>query len=294
MRLRLTTLLALLPAAVFAAAPGQPAPRSALLDSVSTSISVTADADLKNAAGELGVQRFEFEAGGRSVLGGGHILTHGLTWTRTDIDRPAFALLPDSLDEIALRLGWLYQVDAQWRFTVTARPGFYGDRAKADSDTFNVPFLGLASYAASRELIWSFGLIANAFGDNPVLPVVGVRWMFAPDWTFNLGFPRAGVSWKYSPTTTFSAGATFQGGAYKLTRHPSRAAAALTRSLVNEKLDYREVRVGLGADIALNAAVSLNLDAGMTVSQRFEYEDRGIVYRAKPAPFAALSLTARF
>ncbi len=294
MRLRLTTLLALLPASVFAAAPGQPAPRSAVLDTVSTLVSVTADADLKNAAGELGVQRFEFEAGGRTVLGPGHVLTHGFTWTRTEIDRPAFALLPESLDELALRLGWMYQIDPQWRLTATLRPGFYGDRAKLDGDTFNAPFLGLASYAASRELIWSFGLIANAFGDNPVLPVVGVRWTFAPDWTFNLGFPRAGVSWKYSPTTTFSAGATFQGGAYKLTRHPSAAAAALTRSLVGEKLDYREVRVGVGADIALNESVTLGLDAGMAVSQRFEYDDRNLVVRAKPAPFVALSLSARF
>jgi hypothetical protein len=294
MRLRLITPLALLTASAFAAAPGQPAPRSAVLDTVSVLYSVTADADLKHAPGELGVQRFEFETGGRTVLGPGNILLHGLAWTRTDVDRPATALLPDSLDELALRLGWMYQIDPQWRLTATVRPGFYGDRAKADSDTFNAPFLGLASYAASRELIWSFGLIANSFSDNPVLPVVGVRWTFAPDWTFNLGFPRAGVSWKYSSTATFSAGATFQGGGYKLTRHPSAPAAALTRTLVNEKLDYREIRVGLGADLALSESVTLGLDAGMTVSQRFEYEDRGIVYRAKPAPFVALSVSGSF
>lgn len=281
-------------ASAFAAAPGTPArPGFHPLDSATVSLSYTGDADLENVRGKLSVLRYEAEFGGRSMLTSGAALLHGIAFSRTHLERPDVSLLPESLQEVALRLGWQYQRDPHWRFMVSIRPGFYGDGNSIESDTFNAPFLGLASYATSRDLVWSFGLIASAFSDNPVLPVAGVRWQFAPAWTLNVGFPRAGVAWELDESTTFTFGATFQGGAYKVMNQPAGAPAG-SRSLVGEELDYREIRVGLGGTFKLSDALAVTLDAGMTVDQRFDYHDFGLEHRGDEAFFAAAAISARF
>ncbi len=269
------------------------APGFTLFDTVTAAFSATAENDLRRGAGKLSVQHFEFEAGGRSVLAGGAAVSHGLGFARTELDRSAASLLPETLQELSLRLGWTYQRGPQWRFLTSLRPGFYGDGGAVDSDTFNAPFLGLASYAASRELVWSFGVVANAFSDNPVLPVAGVRWAWAPAWVFNLGLPRTGVSWEMSPTATLHAGATVQGGAYRLTRNPAGAAPGAA-ALAGEKLDYREIRVGVGGTFKLSATMTLSVDAGIAVDQRFDYHERGIEQRGESAAFGAVSLSGRF
>lgn len=278
------------PAFTHASAPASSGFR--LLDTVNTGFSYTADADLRRGAGELSVWRYELDASGRTALSPDATLTHGIGFVRTELDRPEASLLPETLQELSLRLGWQYRRDANWRFIASVRPGFFGDGRAVEADTFNAPFLGLASYAASRELIWSFGLIANAFSDNPVLPIAGLRWEFAPAWRFDLGFPRAGVAWELNRTTTLTAGATFQGGTYRLTRAPGSSPAA--RSLADAKLDYREIRLGVGGTVALSAGLKLTIDVGMTVDQRFDYHELGFEQRGDPAAFAAVALGGRF
>lgn len=285
--------LSLLASALPAATASPARPGFHLLDSATASLGYTGDADLENVGGKLSVLRYETELGGRSLLTSGAALLHGIAFSRTHLDRPDVSLLPESLQEVSLRLGWQYQRDPNWRFMVSVRPGFYGDGSSIESDTFNAPFLGLASYATSRELVWSFGLIASAFSDNPVLPVAGVRWQFAPAWTLNIGFPRAGVAWELDESTTLTFGATFQGGAYKVMNQPAGAPAG-SPSLVGEELDYREIRVGLGGTFRLSAALALTADVGMTVDQRFDYHEFGLEHRGDEAFFAAIAISARF
>ena len=279
-------------AASHAAAAVPPGTAWALLDSFSAGYSYTADAGLRGGGGEIGVNRFEFEAGGRTTLRSGAAITHGLGIVRTELQRSGAALLPERLEEISWRAGWTWQRDAQWRFMAMARPGFFGDGGSPDADTFNVPLIALASYGASRDLVWSFGVIANAFGDNPVLPVAGVRWAFAPEWTLNLAFPRAGLVWEANPTLTLTAGATVQGGAYRLTRSPNGSVGG--RALIGEKVDYREVRLGVGGTFKVSEGVLLTLDVGSAVDQRFDYHERGLEYRGEDAVFVSLALSGRF
>ncbi len=278
---------------VVALAAEPAAPGFVLLDTITASYSATARTDLRGDVGGLSVWRAELEAGGRTPLGGAGVLIHGIALARTDLDRPAASLLPERLQEVSLRLGWMHQPGPRWRFNAMLRPGFFGDGGSVGGATFNAPFLGLASIASSRELIWSFGLIANAFGDNPVLPVAGVRWEFAPSWRFDLGYPRAGVAWELSPAVSLTAGATFQGGAYRLSRRPAGAPLGATW-LDGAKLDYREIRLGIGGSFALAGTLRLTLDAGVAVDQRFDFHRRGIEFRGDDAGFGAVALSGRF
>ena len=270
-----------------------PTPGFRLFDRLNATFSSTGDSHLSVGGGDVSVQRFEFEAHGRWALSAASTLVPGLGIVRTELDAPAGSGLPDTLQEVSARLGWLYQRDATWRFTALIRPGFFGDRSRLDTDTFNVPFLGLASYGRSRALVWSFGVIANAFGDNPVLPVAGVRWQYAPAWTLNIGYPRAGIEWAASEATTVTAGATFQGGAYRVTRDHAAGIPGL-RSVTDSEFDYREIRLGVGASFDLSSRLVLTLDAGVAIDQRFEYHERGLEQKGDEAPFAAIAFTGRF
>jgi hypothetical protein len=283
---------ALLATGALAATPT--AASSRLLDSVSARVSMTAAADLRRGAGEVEVQHYEFQAGGRTVTSGGGIFVHGISFGFTELDAPPAGLLPERLRQTALDLAWQQALGPEWRLMLSLRPGFYATGSSLDGEAFNAPLLALASYASSRELVWSFGLVANAFSDNPVLPVAGVRWQFAPDWTFNLGLPRTGVAWEISKTATLSLGATVQGGAYKVTRGPVGAVGALATQLRDTEFDYREARVGVGGDFKLNDVLSLSVDVGATVDQRFDYHERGIEQRGETAAFGAIAINARF
>lgn len=266
---------------------------SAVLDRVRVEFGATARSSLRNGAGEVGVQRHEIEAGGRLQAGETATLSVGLGWTRTELDREGANVLPGTLQEVSARLGWQQTLGPRWRWMAVARPGFFGDGGGLVSDTFNVPFLALASYATSRELAWSVGVMANAFGDNPVLPVAGVRWEFAPAWTLNLGLPRAGVAWQPNGRTTFTAGATVQGGAYRLTRNPIAGSAAGAR-VADAKLDYREIRLGVGAMWTLSEWLTLSVDAGVAVDQRFDFHQRGLEYRGSDELFGVVALSGSF
>ncbi len=276
------------------AAPNTPPASFVAVDSITAVFSHTADADLRHGNGEVGVQRYELEAGGRTTSSSGANWTHSLGFARTELEAPVAALLPEYLQELALKLGWQFQSGPRWRFMATVRPGFYGDGSSIQTDTFNAPVLALASYASSRDLVWSFGVVANAFSDNPVLPVAGVRWQFAPEWIFNVGLPRTGVEWTISQDITLTAGATVQGGAYKTTRAPRGASGVAAARLTDTEFDYREVRVGLGAEFKVTEALRLNLDAGVSVDQRFEYHEAGVEQRGDSALFIAVAVTGRF
>lgn len=264
-----------------------------LLDRVRVESSTTARAQLRGGAGDVAVQRYELEFGGSTPVGAVGRLTHGLVWSRTELDRTGGNLLPETLQEVALRLGWQQVLTPHWRLVAVARPGFYGNGGAVGSDAFNVPLLALASYGKSRDLAWSFGVVANAFGDNPVLPVAGVRWTWTPGWTLQVGLPRAGVEWQVNEQVTVAAGASLQGGAYRLTRNPSRGSAAGAR-LADAKLDYREIRLGVATTWNLNAALAFTADVGTTVDQRFDYHQHGVVYRGSHELYVALGLNAKF
>lgn len=296
--MRLRTLLRFVSFAVVGAlAPGIFAataiPDRALLDRVNFAFSVTRTADLRGGAGDVGVQRFDFEAGGRTPLSGDAALTHGVGWTRTELDARGSNVLPDLLEARTLQLGWQQTLGPQWRGMVRAQPGFFGDGGGFDSDTFNVPLMALATYAKTRDLFWSFGLIVNRFGDHPVLPIAGFRWNFAPDWSFNAGLPRLGFEWRPGKTLTLTAGGTVQGSAYRLTRNPVAGVPGGAR-VAGAELDYRELRVGVGLNYKVTEWLTLSADAGVAVDQRFEFHERGLTYRGSDEFFGVIGVGGRF
>ncbi|GIL00066.1 MAG: hypothetical protein BroJett029_42740 [Alphaproteobacteria bacterium] len=292
-RSSLALLAGILAAGSLAAQPASATFRPALLEAYSAGFSATArnDLDRGGPAGRVAVARADLSFTGRTALSEATTVLHGLAWASNRLDLTGPVRLPDQLDEVTLSLGLQHRASPQWSLGAYLRPGFYGDTL--DTDGFNAPLLATAMYHASRDLSWIFGFSANAASDNPFIPIAGVRWQFAPEWTLNIGFPRAGIAWKSSEAVTWHLGATVQGGAYYVGEDfgaPTPATGRLARTW----LEYREIRTGLGAEVALSAGVTLAADIGVAVDQRFDYFDRGYKLKGETPLFLRLAIQGRF
>lgn len=286
--------LGLLSALTAAAQPASATFRPALLDAWSFGYSYSSKGDLarSGSVGEVAVQRVDLSLSGRRPLKSGALLAYGFNFTTNELDVTSGTPLPDRLAELSLNLGLIRRFNPTWSVSAFARPGFYGDFTEI-GDSLNLPVLALANYTRRKELVWSFGLNVNPMSDNPVLPVAGVRWQFAPAWTFNLGFPQAGFIYEANPKATWRAGVSFQGGSFRIGDNLGVPAPGVAR-LANTRLDYREVRVGLGADLTLSAGFVLTLDAGMVTDRQFDYFDRGYRLNGGTAAYGTISLRAAF
>ena len=241
--------------------------------------------------GDVSVQHQSFSFSQRIPLNREETLIAGLSYGNVGLDASTGLALPDRLQELSLRLSWERALAPGWLLAASARPGFSGDRLGGDS--FNVPVMLLGVLAQSRELVWTFGVNANALSRRPVMPVAGVRWEFTPGWTFAVMYPRAGFSWRMTPGLTWQAGLHIDGGGYRITRNLGVPAAGIAR-LANTRLDVRELRAGLGADWDLGGGFSLGLEAGVVTDRKFDYHDRNYRLDTNGGPFAALSFKGSF
>jgi hypothetical protein len=241
--------------------------------------------------GSVAAQHENFSFSQRIALSAADTLVAGLSYGRLDLDTSAGMPLPGTLEELAVRLAWERILAPGWFTVVSARPGFSGDRLKGES--FNVPVLLLGGLAASRQLVWTFGLNANALSRRPVLPVAGVRWEFTPGWTFAVMYPRVGFTWRARSGLTWQAGLHIDGGGYRVTQNLGVPAPGIAR-LANTRLDVRELRAGVGAEWELGNGFSIGLEAGVVTDRKFDFQDRNYRLDTNGGPFAALSFKGAF
>lgn len=284
-------------AALSSALRAQPASatfRPALVDAFSSTYTYSGTGDLNRGntrSGELSLSRFDFSVSGRVPLQAGMMLIPGLAYSHTTLDTSAGVPLPGSVQELSLSLGVRGALAQKWAYLVAIRPGFYGQKLVGDS--FNAPLFLATFYRQSETLTWIFGVTANAFNDNPILPVVGVQWKFAPDWQLDVGFPRTGVAYTVSPALTLRGGLSILGGNYRITENLGVPAPGIAR-LNNTYLDLTEVRVGAGLAYKFAGGLELDLDAGVTTLRRFEYPDRNYRLNGDNVGWLSVTLNHRF
>lgn len=268
--------------------------RPALVDAFSSTFTFSGAGNLNRGnvrSGEISLSRFDFSVSGRVPLQPGMILIPGLAYSHTTLDTSAGVALPGSVQELSLSLGVRGVLAQKWAFLVALRPGFYGQKLVGDS--FNAPLFLATFYRQSETLTWIFGVTANAFNDNPILPVVGVQWKFAPDWQLDVGFPRTGVAYTVNPTLTVRGGLSILGGNYRISENLGVPATGIAR-LNNTYLDLTEVRVGAGVAYKFAGGLELDLDAGVTTLRRFEYPDRNYRLNGDNVGWLSVTLNHRF
>jgi len=283
----LVVLVLLASTSVFAQQPPSAVFRPDLLELSAGNYTYSSKADLTHGGskvGEVAVHHAEVSLSGRHALTTGLQLAYGLGYDTNLVVASDSVPLPDQLSAFSLNLGLIRPLNTEWTAALFARPGFYSDFEHLGSRSLNVPVLITSNYTPRRQLTWTFALSLNPFARNPVLPVPGVRWQFAPDWELALGFPRTGITWQAGDALSLRADASFQGGSYRVTHAPV-AAPALAGSL----LDYREIRAGAGLDFKLANATMLSLDAGVVTARRFDYHERKYRLNGDSAAYLKLS-----
>lgn len=294
-RLSLLLSLAVLGNAAFA--QGSRTVRPALLETGFATYSVSSSEGMDDGAfrsGDVGVDRFDLSLTGSAVWAAakGQFL-YGLAYSRTEIDADPGLTLPDTLQELSLSLGLRRELSASWGLAVFLRPGFYGDFESLNGDSFNVPMLLLTSYRESATRLWFFGVNANPFSDNPVLPAIGVRWQFSPGWTLDVGYPRSSLLWEAQAGLKVGLAISAQGGNYRITENLGVPAPGVAR-LANTYLDYSEYRAGVRLEKALASSFTLDVEAGALIKREFDYYDRDYELDGSGGFFATLALRGRF
>ncbi len=277
--------------AVFAQQPPSTVFRPALLElsAGNYSYSTKSDLDHGGVVGGVAVHHAEVSLSGRHELRAGLQLAYGLAYDTNLLLADAAVPLPDNLTVFSVNFGLIRTLDSDWTMALFVRPGFYSDFQQLGSRSLNMPVLVTANWTAGPDLRWTFALSYNGFSRNPVLPLLGVRWDFSPDWNLEIGFPRTGVAWQANDRLALHLDAGFQGGSYRVMHAPA-ALPALGGTL----LDYREIRAGAGLDFKLADATTLSLEAGLVADRRFDYHESHYRLDGDSAGYLKLSFHARF
>lgn len=215
-----------------------------------------------------------------------NVILVGASGQWLEFSPPAASLVPARLSSLALKLGWNRALDAQWSFRAEADPGTYG------AGSFGTPVALRAIYVASRELQWAFGVNYDWRSSHPLVGGVGVRWKFAPEWTLSFLLPAPRIEWALTKEFSLSAGASLRGGTFRVADDFGRARGR--PAFDRQRVDYREINVGVGARWQLAPGTALHAGIGALTDRRFEFHDRNFLLNGDGAPAAQLTLTRAF
>lgn len=248
-------------------------------------------AEGSRALGEIKHSSARLEGSRTFGLDADSALIAGLTWRRFDFSG-SIADVPDTLQAVALQLGYNRKLSPQWSLRAELQPGLYSDFEDISGDDFNAPFGLRAVYARSREFQWLFGINVDLRANNPVMGGFGFRWQFAKDWTLMFMVPEPRIEYAVSPELKLFAGASLRGGTFRVAedfgRRRGRAA------LDNQDVDFREISVGAGLRWQIQPGLVLSTSVGWMLDRRFEYEKRDLLINGEGAPTAMLSISGSF
>lgn len=202
--------------------------------------------------------------------------------------------LPNTLQSVNFVVGLDTRVSDAILLRVEARPGLYGTFFQhIDGKEFNVPFLLGGTYFYNPELQIIAGLSVDIDRKFPVLPGAGVRWKFAPHWTFNGILPTPRLEYELSRSTTVYGGAEIKEDTFRVDSREQTT--TLNRRLNRALVTFSEVRAGAGIVQKLAPFLTLTAEGGCQPYREFDYDRADVRYRANGvAPYGQILLHGDF
>ena len=268
-------------------------PTTFALSDVTATYSFSSDGDVERngKVGSAGVSHYEFEAEFSLPAPDSWMLSSELSWKHYKFDLTGAVPLPKKLEEIGLDIMAIKDLSKSigpgWSAMAMLNPSFASESAKISGDSFNLMGVAMIGKEVSPTFSWNAGIMGQSRGDTKVMPMLGIRWAFAPDWELALGFPDTSLSYKLSESLTLKVEAEFHGGTYYISKAPAAG-------LGNTYMDYEEIRVGLSAEYQISKNLSVVVDGGTTAERTFEYYDRNVKLEGKTAGYGRFSLKYQF
>jgi hypothetical protein len=217
----------------------------------------------------------------------------GFTGSDVSIDAHPSVPLPDNLRSLSLDLTGHWRLNEAWSLNSRVHAGLFGDDDVDTSDAFAVDGSVAGIWRANAQWTWTLGARFSALSDLPVLPLVAARWQPNEVWTVVLGVPRTEVAYSWRGHTSLFGAASFDGGAFVV--DDARIAAYNGSAVDGEtKLEYQQVRVGVGARHAFSDKFRAQFEVGAAVAREFDYEDREVKIEPDAAAYVSISLAAEF
>lgn len=214
----------------------------------------------------------------------------GAGWDYGHFDAPAG--VPETGHGVFARLSNRWAFADKWSVRTDIRPGIYSDFEDIGGDDFNVPFTVILAYEYSPTLTLVAGLNVNYQGDVPLIGGPGVIWRFAEGWTLNAVLPKPQVSYKPNDQWTFFAGGELKGMTFRVAEdYGTRIGEA---RLDNDRLTYREIRVGIGARHRFHRLFSLTVEAGYAIDRRFRFDEGEVLLNGDGSPYVQISINGQY
>jgi hypothetical protein len=185
------------------------------------------------------------------------------------------APLPDRLQSLSASLSYRRPINERWMGMLFVSPGYHFAGTRVASKGFGVTTGLLASHQYSETLSYSIGVAYDSLASSnyQVLPIGGLEWKFAPQWTLAIGFPRTGISYDFSENLQFGLNIEGNFGNYYVREDP-QPGAANRPALNNTRLEYTEARVGFSATYKLTPTMAVSATIGTTLDREFDYHRR--------------------
>lgn len=206
------------------------------------------------------------------------------------LDRSDFVVpLPEELDSLGAAVSYTHVANQRWIFTGRVGASSNVTDTSLLSDGWAANAMAMAIYNRSQTLTYIFGL---AYGSNMqdlrVLPIFGLNWRPAPQWSVAVGFPKTGVTYHFSKEFSLGLGFSGNGGSYYVKNDPLPGASP--RSLAGSWLQQRDIRLGVDANWKINQTVRVAGTVGQVLYRKFKYVDRDFELKSDNfAPFVSIT-----
>lgn len=278
----------------------QPAGRPSPSLKIDSAYAGKTDLEARGAAvGEVSVSRFTADLDlPLAPLSESTTLSAGFGYSAFYLNTSGAVALPEQLESIRASLTARHRLDDRWTLLASVSPGLHNAGGKFSSDGFGVGVFALASYRFSDTFSAGAGFTYNSLSESlPVIPVVGVRWDFAPDWRFTLAFPSTRVSWSASERLSLWLSLDLDTGGFYVKNDPQPSSIGVNGrpSLDGSVVDFTSISTALGARYQLTDALGLETSLGYNFSRTADYDERNYEIESDGgAPIARLSLTYSF
>jgi opacity protein-like surface antigen len=220
------------------------------------------------------------------------LLRFGAEWQRFSFDVPDHAAVPRLLQQASAVLGFDYQIADEWLMRVEVEPGIYGDFENINWRDFDAPLVIAGIYLADADLQWLLGIRVDVRCKYPVLPVAGVRWKFADQWTLNLMLPSPRLEYAVNDRFTLYTGGGVEAGTFATgeTFGTEHGEPKLDGAIV----DFFELRLDAGFSWKLTPSVTVEAEVGYMPYRWFDFSEPDIDFRSYNAPYGQVACHARF
>jgi hypothetical protein len=174
--------------------------------------------------------------------------------------------LPPQLYALSANLGLQYQFTPRLGIAASITPGLYTDFTNTTSQMFRIPAEVVGTFAYRPDLTLVGGVLYTAQPDFGFLPVVGAIWRPAPDWRFELIYPRPRVVYHAGPNLDVYGQFAFFNGVF-----------AVRSNGINDILQYRDWRLAVGAEWAAAARLRVFFEFGGAFFRELELHRQGEV-----------------